>query len=265
MGAHTELNRLYGLVARWEAGGQQAHERALAHLARAEAQLRRLQVGAAPTYGMDGPEREDALEAAQRRVAELEELLGQAARAVGEQESDEAGQVGEERRAEGLLADVENFEVPSLPAFEAHGHRKRVGEILVAEGVLSPDELQELLTEQGRTPHVRLGTLAVARGFTNEALVAKILAAQLRLPFVNLAEMTLDRATAALLSPHLARLHKCVPLRREEDRLTVAMTNPLDLIAIEDIELAGKCVVGPVVATPSGIRGALETLYGSTV
>lgn len=260
MAREDALNSLYATVTRWDAAVQIAHENAAGALDRAEAHLNELvNTGAAATAHPDSDA--SALARERQRVVELQRLLAEVMR-----EREEAPEEGRplEPRGASLLEKVEDFSVPTLPAFEAHGHRKRVGEILVAEGVLSQIELHDLLAEQGRTPHVRLGTLAVARGFTNESLVAKILAAQLRLPFVNLDNMELDRAMAALLSPHLARLHKCVPLRRTEDRLTIAMTNPLDLIAIEDIELAGKCMVEPVVATPSGIRAALEMLYGSS-
>jgi predicted nucleic acid-binding Zn-ribbon protein len=143
--------------------------------------------------------------------------------------------------------------IETIAAFDPRGHKKRIGEILVESGLLNARQLDEVLREQARDPRRRLGALVVERGYTSEHVVARILAAQLRLPFSDLRDEDIDPAAPALLGAHLARLHHCVPMRREDDRLILAMVNPLDLIAIEDVELTTGCRVDPVVATPAAI------------
>lgn len=149
----------------------------------------------------------------------------------------------------------------TIDAFDARGHKKRMGEILVGLGVLTEVQLKTLLKEQAADPHQRLGSLAVAHGFIGEHLVARILAAQLRLPYQDLAEIEVEASARALVSSHVVRLHRCLPLREADGVLTVAMVNPLDLIAIEDVELASGRRVAPVVATPSDIDALLERIY----
>ncbi len=144
-----------------------------------------------------------------------------------------------------------------IPAFDKQGHKRRMGVILVEAGVLTQEQLEEALAEQAADPHRRFGAIVVERGYTTEEAIARILAAQLRLPFVTLAPGSYDASAPRLISAHLARLHKAVPIRQQDGVLTVAMANPLDLIAIEDIEIASRNRVEPVVATKSGIEALL--------
>jgi len=148
-----------------------------------------------------------------------------------------------------------------VPAFDAQGHKKRMGQILVELGLLSDSELEDVLELQCADPQRRLGSLVVERGHTSEDVIARILAEQLRLSYVAFAPDEVDRTAATAISPHLARLHHCIPLRKDGVRLVVAMANPMDLIAIEDIELASKSAVAPVVATPSQIAAAIAAVY----
>jgi type IV pilus assembly protein PilB len=67
-----------------------------------------------------------------------------------------------------------------------------------------------------------------------------------------------------MVSPHVSRLHHCMPLGETDRVLTVAMVNPLDLIAIEDLELASRCQVNPVVSTKTQIEARLLEFYGDT-
>lgn len=149
----------------------------------------------------------------------------------------------------------------AIDAFDARGHKKRMGEILVGLGVLTEVQLKTLLKEQSADPQQRLGSLAVAHGFIGEHLVARILAAQLRLPYQDLADVEIEASARDLVSPHVIRLHRAIPLREADGVLTVAMVNPLDLIAIEDLELASQRRVAPVVATPSDIDALLAECY----
>lgn len=149
----------------------------------------------------------------------------------------------------------------SIDAFDARGHKKRMGEILVEMGVLSEVQLRQMLKAQAADPQRRLGALVVEHGYTGEDLVARILAAQLRLPYQDLQEFQPDPAAVALVSPHVIHLHRCMPLVENDGVLTVAMVNPLDLIAIEDIELASRCRVAPAVSTQSQIDALIAAHY----
>ena len=196
-----------------------------------------------------------------RMAGELESLRGLPERLErAEGERDEARQLLEAARrvvpeeTESPIAPA-SAEVPISEddAFNEHGHKKRMGEILVGAGVITHGQLTEVLDEQADAPHRRFGDIVVERGFTSDGVIARILAAQLRLPFVEINDDTIDVGSAKLISPQLAELRKCVPLRVEDGGLVVAMANPMDLIAIEDIELATGYRVDPVVATRANI------------
>lgn len=158
-------------------------------------------------------------------------------------------------------------EAPAAPAEatadtdHAISHKQRMGEILVDQGIIEEEQLQDILEEQIANPMRRFGTIAVERGYTSEEVVAKILAAQLHLKYEVIDEETIEPGALTLISAHLAATHHCIPLRLEEDRLILAMSNPIDLIAIEDIELASKHHVEPVVATPSSVQAAIARYY----
>ena len=152
-------------------------------------------------------------------------------------------------------------QISDIAATDGKGHKKRMGEILVDAGILTARQLQRVIREQAKDPHRRLGALVVQQGYASEDIIARVLAAQLQLPFVELDVCEVEPAAVAVVSAHIARLHHCLPLRREGALLVIAMANPLDLIAIEDIELASNCQVDPIVATPKSIEAALERFY----
>lgn len=142
----------------------------------------------------------------------------------------------------------------AVQAFDDSGQRKRLGTILLETGLISEDHLEEAITWQRLKPHQRLGALIIERGYTSEEAIARIIAAQCRLPFENLRDHTVNPSVPALINAALARKHTCVPIRRENECLVVAMSNPMDLIAIEDIERATGSTVRLVIATPAAIE-----------
>lgn len=151
-----------------------------------------------------------------------------------------------------------------LHAFDATGHRRRMGEILVEAGVISEEQLALALSEQEQAPHRRLGSILIEMGFTGESVVARVLASQLRTRFVQLEQEPIDPEALRLISSRLARHHVCLPLDATAQRLTLAMANPFDLIAIDDVELASRRQVDAVVATPTDINDAITRLYGTS-
>ncbi len=153
-------------------------------------------------------------------------------------------------------------------AFAAHdeaGQKKSMGEILVDAGIISGQQLESALEEQRTAKKRRLGSILVEKGLIREEIVAQVVAAQLNLPFVRLSEMAIQRGAVALLDGRLATHHMCFPTAATSAEVTIAMANPLDLIAIEDLEFATHLKVKPVVATLSDITSAIVEHYGVTI
>ncbi|MFP4499959.1 MAG: hypothetical protein ACLFTT_03070 [Candidatus Hydrogenedentota bacterium] len=150
-------------------------------------------------------------------------------------------------------------------AFDAQGHKRRIGEILIELGVIDSGQRDAILAEQQHQHQhdraQRFGTIAVSRGYTDEVLVARILAAQLKIPFQYLDTVAVAPDVRALVPADVAIQNDCLPLANEGDQLHLAMANPLDLIAIENIEIMTGLRVGLVVSTPSEIRAAIDRVY----
>ncbi|MCC6489450.1 MAG: hypothetical protein IT364_18275 [Candidatus Hydrogenedentes bacterium] len=149
-----------------------------------------------------------------------------------------------------------------LTGFDIDGRRRRMGDILVDAGVISREQLEEALRQQQDQPQRRLGAILVEMGLAEGDIIAQVLACQLKLPFTRLEQQIPEEAAVRLVSGRLASHHRCIPVRVDEDTVVVAMANPMDLIAIEDMELSTGRRVDPVVASDADIAKAIEWFYG---
>lgn len=148
-----------------------------------------------------------------------------------------------------------------LAGVDIEGQKRKLGEILVSACVITHEQLERALAEQEIDPQKRLGQILASRGYAEEDTVAEALASQLQIPFLNPDERTIDREAAELISGRLARFHTVIPVFEAQGRLVLAMANPLDLIAIEDVHLASGKEVDPAVATATAIEAAIERCY----
>lgn len=152
----------------------------------------------------------------------------------------------------------EHFERIRNFAYDENGHRRPLGMILVKAGVISANQLEDALREQRSAWNRHLGALLVDLGYASEADIAQTLAAQMRVPYIDIPVEGPEASALRLVSPNLCQHHTCVPLRIEGNRLVVAMANPIDLIAQEDVRLATGLEIEVVVATASSIRAAIH-------
>ena len=148
-------------------------------------------------------------------------------------------------------------------AFTPAGQKRKLGEILLEAGVLSEQQLAEILEEQSQRPHSRLGSLVVERGITSEEIIARVLAAQLRLPYVDLERYEIVEAASLQIPEEIARRHECVAIDGDLNSITLAMANPLDLLAIENIEITCKRRVAAVVSKPSSVNAVINRSYSN--
>jgi type IV pilus assembly protein PilB len=140
---------------------------------------------------------------------------------------------------------------------------KRLGEILIAQKVITPGELDKALAVQQRNGGL-MGKILVDLGFVTEEEVALALTAQYGFPFLPLENYEIDETITRLVPEHVARQYCLVPIDRIGNALTVAMADPSNVQAIEDIELLTRCVVQTFVSTPSDIIKAIEHCYPHT-
>lgn len=113
--------------------------------------------------------------------------------------------------------------------------QRRLGQILVDLGYLTEDQLWDILEEQKKTEGEIIGQVAIRMGFVNDAQVTEALAEQWGMPVVNLAETTIPAKALELVPQTMADVYKIVPISLKDDVLTVAMADPQNLAALDDL------------------------------
>jgi type IV pilus assembly protein PilB len=136
----------------------------------------------------------------------------------------------------------------------------KLGEILVREGLITQDQLKKALLDQ-KSSGMRLGYTLVKLGFIEETEVTKMLARQYRMPAVDLSRFEVDPKILKLLPPDIAIKHTVLPLKREGRTLTIAIADPNNVTAIEDIKFITRCDVFPVIAGEYTLRNAIDRHY----
>ncbi len=142
--------------------------------------------------------------------------------------------------------------------------RKKIGELLLERQVITLDQLNGALAHQ-RQYGQRLGAALVAKGFLSEEQLVKVLGEALQLGVVEIEKITPDWSAVHLLRPRFCEAHDLFPIGLDEQKgrkvLTVAMSDPLNMPAIEEIEFTTGCKVVPVLATHTGIRAAIQRFH----
>lgn len=203
---------------------------------------------------------------------ELEDLRGQLGLDSRKEDASDAveEEVNADVPAEYMRADTppqEDTEKKTGPRLTRYSEsRRRMGQILLQAGVLSEEQLEEALAyqhEEGLGRH--LGTIVVALGMAQEEVIARAVAHQSEVEYFEVAPVLIDAEAASLISVRLAEMHTCIPVREEGGKLLLAMENPMDLIAIEDVERASERRVRPVVASVGKILECIDMMYDDTL
>jgi len=137
----------------------------------------------------------------------------------------------------------------------------RLGDLFVREGLISDQQLREALAESKATGY-RIGYVLVHLGFVAEEELTRMLAKQYRVPAVDLSKVTVDPKILRLIPANVANKHTVLPLRRVGRMLTVAMTNPTDFSAIDDLKFITKLEIEPVIVGEYTLRKHLDQYYG---
>ena len=140
--------------------------------------------------------------------------------------------------------------------------RERLGDLLLKSGVISADQLQSALDVQNRTGG-KLGEVLVQQLLVTEEQLARALAEQKGLEFVNLTSIILDRAVVTRLPERIARKKRVIPIDLRDGSIVVAMADPLDVEAIDDVQLRTGMPVIPVVAPATQIDYAIDKYIAS--
>jgi type IV pilus assembly protein PilB len=136
----------------------------------------------------------------------------------------------------------------------------RIGELLLKEKRITPEQLQEALTYQ-KTNGGKLGLNLVKLGFVRDDEITALLSKQYGVPSINLAQFEIDTAVVKVIPAETAYKYQIIPLSRSGATLTIAMTDPTNVFAMDDIKFMTGYNVEPVVASEVAVNEALEKYY----
>ncbi|TMK17557.1 MAG: type II secretion system protein GspE [Actinobacteria bacterium] len=138
---------------------------------------------------------------------------------------------------------------------------KQLGQILIELGFITPEQLETALQEHRKTPK-SLGRVLIDLGMIKEADLVRALAEQVGLEFVDLNEFPIDATATVLLPEALSRRYRAIPIGERDGRLLVAMSDPANVYALDDIRTITGREVQPVVATANDVEQAIQKFSG---
>ncbi len=145
--------------------------------------------------------------------------------------------------------------------------RHRLGDMLVANGIITKDELFQALDEQKKTKQ-RLGKVLVDLGIVSEEVIIQFLSSQMGITYVKLSDMKIEDFKTELQEKiiiAIANKHMAIPIAKENDILIVAMADPLDIFAIDDIKRITGYNIKPVIASESEIKMVIEHIADKNI
>src|SRR5215470_12708504 len=142
----------------------------------------------------------------------------------------------------------------------AHEHR-RLGELLIEAKLLTPEQLDHAIADQKKNGQM-LGATLVRLGMLKEPDLLALLQRQLGLPLVDLETLTVDEQVIAKVKEDMARKYVAIPIEIEGRKtLVVAMSDPLNVAALEDLRFHSGMFIKPVLASPTQVSEAIQRYY----
>jgi type IV pilus assembly protein PilB len=139
---------------------------------------------------------------------------------------------------------------------------QRLGDLLVKEKIITPEQLEQA-TKAQKEQSCRLGSALVKLGFLTDEDVTNFLSRQYGVPAINLSYFEIDPAVVKLIPFETAKRYQILPLSRVGASLTIAMVDPTNVFAMDDIKFMTGFNIEPVVASESSILAGIEKAYGS--
>jgi len=139
----------------------------------------------------------------------------------------------------------------------------RLGELLLKENMVSPQQLQDALNHQ-KMSGGKLGKAFVSLGFVKDEEITSLLSRQYGVPSINLDHFEVDPAIIKIIPAETSRKYQVLPLSRSGATLTIAMADPTNVFAMDDIKFMTGYNVEPVVASETALEEAIDHYYGST-
>ncbi len=138
----------------------------------------------------------------------------------------------------------------------------RLGDLLISAGLITQEQLEEGLALQ-KGSGKRLGTVLQENGFITESELIEALQMQLGIEFIDLSKVNIPTELVQVVPKNIAKQYQVVPVRMARDELYIAMADPLNFYAIEEVRKAARRKVIPMVAMSAAVERAIQVLYGN--
>ncbi len=139
-------------------------------------------------------------------------------------------------------------------------NRRKLGDLLVEQGVITNEQLVEALTEQ-KSSKAKIGDVLIEKGFVDSETLLKVLGEQMGIPYVNVSKAVVEKEAVLSLKREIAEKFNVLPLEKKNGILHVAMDDPLDIFAIDAIEENSNLEVTQYIANPKDLKDAIEKYY----
>ncbi|WP_029324009.1 GspE/PulE family protein [Butyrivibrio sp. AE3004] len=140
--------------------------------------------------------------------------------------------------------------------------KKRIGDLLIERGLINEKELQFALDMQKQT-HEKLGEVLINNKIVTPENMAQTLAVQLEVDYIDLGKVSIPQEMAKLVQRNTAKQNHLVPVQKQGDTLYVAMDDPLNYYALDEVRKAANLKIVPLIATHVAVERAINTLYGN--
>lgn len=138
-------------------------------------------------------------------------------------------------------------------------NRKRLGDLLVEAGVLQPEQLENAL--KNKSYEEKLGDYLISQELITEQQLIEVLEFQLGIPHVNLNQYSIEPELIQLVPKELAKRANLMPIRRDRNKLLVAMADPMDYFAIEELRMATGCQIETSIAAKDDVYRTITKYY----
>src|ERR1700691_4726964 len=149
--------------------------------------------------------------------------------------------------------------MPQLPMAKVKSFGERIADALVEDGLLSTKQVEELL-EQQKKEGARLIKLILDKSLVSEQDLAVSMGRVLNVPPVNLGRINILPDIIDLLPQDTLHNHKVIPVSRLENKLFLAMADPLNVLALDDVRRITKMEIAPLIASEKGLADKLNAL-----
>ena len=160
------------------------------------------------------------------------------------------------------IDDLKNRVRRALGKEKGKSRRKKLGEILLEAGLITKEQLEDSLVSQKEGSRKLLGEILVEKGFITSELIRHALELQLAVPRIDLLTYKIDSKAVEILPEYLVRRDRVIPVKKEGSELYVAMTEPPNILVIDEIKLITGLRIKPMIAREEEILRIIEQHFG---